>query len=48
VTFYLLKLRAETEDILLYLTTLRRKIAEGTLYVKVTVSNPELVFGYPD
>lgn len=46
--FYFLQLRAATEDKLLYLTTLRRKIAEGTLCVKVTVSNAELVSGYPD
>jgi len=48
VTLYFLQLRAATEVILLYLTTMRRKIAEGTLCVKVTVSNPELVSGYPD
>jgi hypothetical protein len=48
VTFYFLKLRAATENMLLYLTTLRRKIAAGMLSVKVTVSNPGLVFGYPD
>jgi hypothetical protein len=45
VTFYFLNLRAATEDILLHPTTLRRKIAVGMPCVKVTASNPELVFG---
>jgi hypothetical protein len=48
MTFYFLKLRAATGDILFFLTSLRRKIAEGALCVKVIVWNPELVFGYPD